>query len=281
MLVAALFYATMSALVKTASLEAGTFEIVFFRAILTLIFIYILMRAKHITIRTHYPAKHFIRSIFGAVAFTCWFASMRFLPLGTSVTLSYTGPIFIGLTTIGLCLIHKNKIPWILIVAVVVGFTGICTMMHPSVAPGTLGWMAVALVPGLFAPIIFMTVQTLGRLGEPATRIVFYFMVVSSIFGLVGVVLVDGGFQAHRAILWAMLLGIGVCSMLAQLAMTQAYAKGNLLVSACLNFTTIPLAECFSVLLFKDHLGADSLIGMALILIAGITSSLSQKRPKK
>ena len=190
MLVAAFFFACMSALVKQCSLEAGTFEIVFFRAFLTLIFISVVMRMEKIPFKTHYPGKHVFRSICGAVAFTCWFAATAHLPLGTAVTLSYSGPIFIALATIGLYLKIGKRVPWLLVFSVLLGFIGICVMMHPTVSSDTLTWALTALVTGVLAPFIFMTVQKLGSLGEPSARIVFYFMLVSTLWGLAGVFVV-------------------------------------------------------------------------------------------
>lgn len=277
MLVAAFFFACMSALVKQCSLEAGTFEIVFFRAFLTLIFISVVMRMEKIPFKTLYPGKHVFRSICGAVAFTCWFAATAHLPLGTAVTLSYSGPIFIALATIGLYLKIGKRVPWLLVFSVLLGFIGICVMMHPTVSSDTLTWALTALVTGVLAPFIFMTVQKLGSLGEPSARIVFYFMLVSTLWGLAGVFVVEGGFHSHGTLLWVMLLGVGICSTLAQLTMTQAYAKGNLLITACFHFSTIPMAEFLSVFLFGDSLTVDALIGMALIFGAGILSSIPSK----
>ncbi len=277
MLVAAFFFACMSALVKQCSLEAGIFEIVFFRAFLTLIFISVVMRMEKISFKTRYPGKHVFRSICGAVAFTSWFAATAHLSLGTAVTLSYSGPIFIALATIGLYLKIGKRVPWLLVSSVFLGFVGICIMMHPTVSSDTLTWALTALVAGILAPFIFMTVQKLGSLGEPSARIVFYFMLVSTLWGLAGVFVVEGGFHSHGTLLWVMLLGVGICSTSAQLTMTQAYAKGNLLITACFHFSTIPMAELLSVLLFGESLTVDALIGMALIFGAGILSSIPSK----
>lgn len=277
MLVAAFFYACMSALVKQCSVEVGTFEIVFFRALLTLIFVYAIMRMEHVGVATQYLGRHLCRSICGAVAFTLWFASMGHLPLGTAVTLSYTGPIFIALTTLVLCLIHGKKFPWLLVAAIFLGFLGICIMMHPTLNPGAFGWTLMALCTGLFAPIIFMTIQRLGQLGEPSSRIVFYFMLVSTIWGAAGMLLLEGGLHEHSTSIWVMLFGVGICSTLAQLFMTRAYAKGNLLVSACFHFATIPFAELFSVFVFRESLSPDTLVGMGLILTAGVIATVSSK----
>jgi len=281
MLAASFFYAVMSSLVKQCSLETGVFEIVFFRALLSLLFIFAIMRVRHIGLATHYPFKHFLRSICGAIAFTLWFAATAHLPLGTAVTLSYAGPIFIALTTIVLCLMRRQKAPWLLAVAIGIGFAGICMMMRPTFGQNQAIWALAALTTSAFAPIIFMTVQKLGQAGEPSTRIVFYFMLVSTIWGAIGVYCVEGGIHMHSTGLWAMLLGVGLCSTLGQICMTQAYARGNLLVSACLQFSTIPIAEVLSVVVFGERLPIDGLIGMGLILVAGIMATVTEKRKEK
>lgn len=280
MLAAAFFYACMSALVKECSASVGTFELVFFRASLTLIFVFLMMRIKGISPATHYPWRHFCRSICGAMAFTLWFAAMGHLPLGTSVTLSYTGPLFIALTTVAICFWYRRRVPWILILAIVLGFIGICIMMRPTLNPKQMTWALCALASGAFSPVIFMTIQKLGQLKEPSLRIVFYFMLVSTIWGGLGMCVFEGGIHAHSTLLWSLVICIGVCSTLGQISMTYAYAKGHLLICACLHFSTIPIAEIFSVLVFHEPLSVDALIGMGMILGAGILSTLSEKTVK-
>ena len=132
------------------------------------------------------------------------------LPLGTAVTLSYSGPIFIALATIGLYLKIGKRVPWLLVFSVLLGFIGICVMMHPTVSSDTLTLALTALVTGVLAPFIFMTVQKLGSLGEPSARIVFYFMLVSTLWGLAGGFVVEGGFHSHGTLLWVMLLGVRI-----------------------------------------------------------------------
>ena len=93
MLVAAMLFATMSSLVK---MSAG--EIVFYRSLIGLVFIAIVMFIQGQTPHTKYLFGHIKRSVLGTLAFTIWFFTMGHLPLGTAVTLNYTAPLFIAAT---------------------------------------------------------------------------------------------------------------------------------------------------------------------------------------
>ena len=133
MLVAAFFFAVMSAFVKLSSAETGTFEIVFWRSLISFAVIWGFMLAKGCSPRTNYLTGHLKRSILGTVSFTMWFATMGHLPLGTSTTLNYTAPLFIALTVIVIALKNREKAPWLLALAIVTGFIGVCLILQPSV----------------------------------------------------------------------------------------------------------------------------------------------------
>lgn len=283
MLVAAFFFASMSALVKftTALGEAGTFEIVFYRSFIGLVFIYCLMLFAGLSIRTNYLYGHFKRSILGTISFTMWFASMGHLPLGTSTTLNYTAPLFIAAYTIACALYRKQRAPWLLGLSIAIGFAGVCLILQPSVNGEELPWAGLGLTAGAMGPVIFFQIKQLGRLHEPANRIVFYFSLVGTIWGFAGMLFLEGGLSFHTLPTWLGLLGVGVSAVLAQLSLTRAYAYGNMMLSACLQFATIPIAEIISVFIFKDKLPTSALIGMVLILIAGCAASVITKSMEK
>ena len=134
MLVAAFFFATMSAFVKLSSDAVGTFEIVFWRSLITWILLTGFMLMRGITPVTQYLGGHLKRSVLGTVSFTMWFATMGHLPLGTATTLNYTAPLFIALTVVGGALIRREKAPWLLALAITVGFAGVCLVLQPSVS---------------------------------------------------------------------------------------------------------------------------------------------------
>ena len=280
MLVASLLFATMSSLVKVSSGDTGTFEIVFYRSLIGLIFISVVMLIQGQTVHTRYLFGHIKRSVLGTVSFTVWFFTMGHLPLGTAVTLNYTAPLFIAATFVVSALLHHQKAPWSLAAAITAGFVGVCLILQPSVNSDELPYALMGLAAGAMGPFIFFQIAQLGRLREPSLRIVFYFSLVGVIWGLAGCYLVEGGLKMHSADVWIGLLGVGITAVLAQVAMTRAFAYGNMMLTACFQFAVIPFAEIISVVFFDETLPAVALTGMFLILAASCTASIITKRQR-
>ena len=61
--------------------------------------------------------------------------------------------------------------------------------------------------------------------------------------------------------------------MLAQLALTRAYAEGRKFVVASLAYSTVIFSALFGAWLFGDRLGPDSLVAIAVIVGSGIIAS--------
>lgn len=280
MLVASLLFATMSSFVKMSAADAGTFEIVFYRSLIGLIFISVVMFLQGQTPHTKHLFGHIKRSVLGTVSFTIWFFTMGHLPLGTAVTLNYTAPLFIAATFIVSALMHHQKAPWSLAAAISVGFAGVCLILQPSVASDELPYALMGLCAGAMGPIIFFQIAQLGRLREPSLRIVFYFSLVGLIWGLAGCYILEDGLKMRDADVWLGLLGVGITAVLAQVAMTRAYAYGNMMLTACFQFAVIPFAEIISVVFFNESLPPVALAGMLLILAAGCTASIITKRQR-
>lgn len=280
-LVAALLFAVMSALVKVSSNDAGTFEIVFYRSLIGLAFITSMMFAKGVSFKTKYPLGHLKRSLFGTASYTMWFFTMGYLPLGTATTLNYTAPLFIAATFIVTALYKREKAPWLLGLAIAIGFVGVCLILQPSVNDAQLPYAMIGLAAGAMGPIIFFQINQLGKLREPSLRIVFYFSLVGTVWGLLGCLLFEGGLKMHDFDAMTGIVGVGVTAVFAQVAMTRAYAYGNMLLTASFQFATIPIAEIISVVVFKESLPTTALLGMALILVAGVASTVLTKLAQK
>lgn len=175
---------------------------------------------------------------------------------------------------------HHQKAPWSLAAAICVGFIGVCLILQPSIASDELPYALLGLFAGALGPFIFFQIAQLGRLREPSLRIVFYFSLVGTIWGLVGCYILEGGLKMHGMDVWQGLLGVGITAVLAQVAMTRAFAYGNMMLTACFQFAVIPFAEIISVVFFKEALPPVALVGMLLILAAGCTASVITKRQR-
>ena len=162
--------------------------------------------------------------------------------------------------------------------AILAGFIGICLILRPSVNGEQLPWAMLGLTAGALGPIIFFQIKQLGRLREPSYRIVFYFSLVGTIWGFAGTLALEHGLGLHSMQTMLGLLGVGSVAILAQLSMTRAYAYGNMMLSACLQFATIPLSEILSAIVFHETLPPVALAGMGLILISGCSATVITKR---
>jgi S-adenosylmethionine uptake transporter len=122
------------------------------------------------------------------------------------------------------------------------------------------------------AALAYLQVTTLGRRGEPETRIVFYFALGGVIAGALS--MFGSGISAHGWRGAALLLGVGLTATIAQLMMTRAYAIGSTLSNAGLQYSGILFAALYGVLLFGEHVPWLAVAGMLLIVLAGLASTL-------
>jgi drug/metabolite transporter (DMT)-like permease len=82
----------------------------------------------------------------------------------------------------------------------------------------------------------------------------------------------------HTAFGLAMLLAVGVFATAAQLLMTRAFATGRPLVNASLQYLGIAYAFVFGVMLFDDPVTPMAVVGMALVIGAGVAATRLRSR---
>jgi len=275
MLVAAVLFACMGVFVKLGAAYFSHVELVFYRSVIGLLLVYLIMRSHHISAATQHWRNHLWRGLSGTVALILFFYCITVLPLATAITLNYTAPLFLTLLTM---LVFKDKFHLPLTIAIGLGFLGVVLLLHPTLQheqllPGLLG-----LISGFLAGVAYLNVKQLGMLGEPVTRTVFYFSLIASL-GSGALMLFD---TMHAITLKGLLilLGLGGTATLAQLAMTRAYRVGKTLVVGSLAYSTIVIASLFGMLLWNETLSPSSWSGMALIIASGVLSlHLSPRHP--
>ena len=292
MVLGALIFATMGVCVKFASSWFGSAEIVFYRGLIGIVFLWLLARSRGVPLATRYPGMHAWRSLIGVVSLGGWFYAIAHMPLATAMTLNYMSSVWIAAFLVGGALLAWVPVPGRdgslpkpplqapLVLTVLAGFAGVVLMLKPSVdyQQGFAGLMG--LLSGLTAAFAYMQVIALSRIGEPETRTVFYFALGSFVAGGLGMVLTGVSAWEWRHALW--LLPVGLLAAVGQLCMTRAYASaktesGTLLV-ANLQYSGIVFAALYSVLLFGDRIDAAGWAGMALIVASGIAATVLRQR---
>jgi S-adenosylmethionine uptake transporter len=272
MLVAAVLFSVMGAMVKFAIQQYSVLEVVFYRSLIGVAVLYAFVLWRRETLATPVARTHLTRGVVGTAALSLWFFATGALPLGTAMTLNYTSPLFLAALAVGVALRSGERVNWRLVAAIAIGFVGVVLLLQPTYSSEQAVAAVAGLLSGVLSAIAYWYVRTLGRLGEPEWRTVFYFALSGTLIGFIGALM--HGFSPHDARGVALLAGVGVTATLAQLAMTRAYAYGNTLVVANLQFVAVVAASLLGIAVFGDHIPLIGWIGIAIIILSGVSSTV-------
>jgi drug/metabolite transporter (DMT)-like permease len=274
MIVAGFLFAAMAVFVKLGSAHFDAAELAFYRSVVTLLMAVAILAGTRTSMRTPHLGWNLSRGIAGGISLVGYFYAIAKLPLATAQTLNYTSPLFLVIMSV---VVMRERFSPRLVGAVILGFVGVSMLLQPTFEGGDVTAALIGLSSGLIAAWAYVSVRTLGRLGEPDTRVVFW-------FGAVGLV-VCGAWQAiastFHPLTWenvGLLLGMGVCATLAQLAMTRAYRLGNTLVVSALSYSTLLFGAAFTYVLSKEGLAPLEWVGMAVIIASGIVAMRAERK---
>lgn len=283
MLLAALSFATMGVGIKIASGSFNTAELVFYRGVVSTLFMGLLVMGRGRSLRTPVPVMHLWRSVVGVVSLGAWFYAIGRLPLATAMTLNYMSGIWVAAFIVGGGLLYgpvaapQRQGP--LLLTVLIGFVGVVLVLRPTIDQDQLFAGVIGLMSGVTAAMAYLQVTALGRAGEPEDRTVFYFSLASMVAGAAGL-LVEGvtpwGAVPWQAAAW--LVPIGLLASAGQWCMTRAYSQGATLVVANLQYSGIVFAALYSLLLFGDKIPPMGWLGMLLIVVSGIVATVLRTR---
>jgi S-adenosylmethionine uptake transporter len=267
MLVASLLFACMGVCVKLAAATHSAVEITFYRSFISLLIMFVLVRLRGVRLATPHWRWQISRGVVGFAALFAYFYAIILLPLATAVTLNYTSAIFLA---IYLALAGMRMSGGIL-GALLVGLLGVAMLLKPTLHADQLSAGLIGLGSGVLAGMAYFSVRELGARGEPETRTVFYFSLVSSVCA--GLWLLFGELHAVDLRSGLLLLGVASFATAAQLAMTRAYMRGKTLLSAALAYSTVIFSSLFGVLFWGEVLDAAAWFAIGLIVLSGIAAT--------
>ncbi len=277
MVLASFLFATMGVCVKLASARYATGEIMFYRGLTGAVLMTALARSRRVKLATRVPATHFWRSVAGVTAMFLWFYALGNLPVATAMTLNYMSSVWMALFMVGgAAMMGSRRVDGRLIATVLLGFAGVALVLRPTIGENQLWHGLIGLISGMISAMAYLQVTALARAGEPEIRIVFYFSIGGSAFGLVATLFT--GMHTHTPQGLGLLIGVGVLATVAQLMMTRAYSTGRTLVNASLQYLGIAFSFGYGLLLFDDPASWMAFAGMALIVAAGLAATSLRTR---
>ncbi|HJD45021.1 MAG TPA: DMT family transporter [Candidatus Paenalcaligenes intestinipullorum] len=268
MLVACAMFALMGAGIKfAAQQDANLAQIILFRGLPSVLVLFCWARFTKHRLRPPSWRVHILRNVFGVTSMWLGFFSLTVLSLPTSISLTYTAPLFIG---VWMLLYGGAQRDWIRVLAVFIGFAGVVAILRPSVGAGQELAAGVAILAGACSAVAMLQIRQLGKLGEPEWRTVFLFssfVCLSSSLGFW-----NSGWQALTWQGWLALTGVGLTGLFGQLTMTRAFGAGSTLLTAALQYTTIVFAALLGWLFWEDLPPSLAWLGIAMIIGSGMLS---------
>ena len=287
MVLASFLFATMGVGVKIASENFNTFELVCYRGLISMVFMWFMMRARRVTLANKVPMMHAWRALVGVLSLGSWFYAIAHLPLATAMTLNYMSGVWIAAFIVGGAMFYSaakdaTSSAWTqgpLLLTVLCGFAGVVMTLRPTMDQNQLFAGVIGLLSGMGAALAYMQVTVLGRLGEPEERTVFYFALGSAVAGGIG--LLFSGLSPISS--WSTagawwLIPIGILASLGQWCMTRAYSKGSTLVVATMQYSGIVFAAIYSLALFGDDIPLLGWAGIAVIVLSGVGATILRSR---
>ncbi len=280
MVLASLFFSTMSVCVKFAATHFNTFELVCYRGAIGTLIMAVICKRKGMSLKTPVPKMHLWRSVVGVTALAAWFYAIAYLPLATAMTLNYMSGVWVAAFLVGSTIWAgslqnaKQQIPVAL--TVMVGFVGVVMILRPTFEQNQ--WLAglIGVSSGVIAAMAYLQVAALGREGEPVERTVFYFSLGATVSGAV-CMLFTGTSEWVWPQAW-LLLPMGILAALGQWCMTRAYNDGATMVVANLQYSGIVFSALFGMFLFGDQIPLIGWAGIIVIVLSAIAATALRSR---
>lgn len=273
MLVASLCFAAMGVCVKLGASVFSAAELVFYRSLIATLILFAYIRWRGWPLKSAHWRAQLNRGVSGFVSQVLYFFAIGALPLATAVTLNYTSPLFFAMF---LALWSGQRLSRSVIGALALGFIGVAVLLQPTLRHDQLLPALVGLGSGLLAGVAYFNVRRLGELGEPEWRTVFYFSLIATLAGTPWV-LVSEPFHQFDGRGIALLLGVGVFGVAAQLAMSRAYRFGKTFVSAALAYSTVIFSTLFGAVIWSEVPSPLSWLGIAAIIASGVMASMGSR----
>ncbi|PLX68700.1 MAG: EamA family transporter [Denitrovibrio sp.] len=280
MFFAAFFFSLMGFFIKMLSAHHNTFEIVFFRNIVSFTILAGSMLFYKSNSKGGKPVLLVMRGVFGFSAMFCFFYSISVLPLAMASTFVKTAPIF---TALFAGYILKEKAGTKVWTAIIIGFIGVLLILKPSQAIAPAGAIA-GLCGGVIAAMAYTSVKGLAN-NYDARTIVLSFSVAglvgSTIYFMSRLIMGDARYLSTDFIPVGVdifyVVMVGLLASIAQWLMSVAYKYGRASVISTVSYVGLIFSTVFGYFAGDGWPGMISLFGICLVGLSGILVGMAKK----
>lgn len=272
MLLATLCFSLMNVLVKFIS-HIPVIEIVFFRALITLLISLVMLRRAKVSIWGNNRKVLFLRGLFGFIALTFFFITIQNIPLATAALIHYLKPIF---TVLIAFIILREKIHPLQWFFFALSFAGVFVIKGFDSRISFL-FLSLGLVSAILAGAAYNCIRYLKETEHPIVIVLYFSLVASPITG----VLMFWNWVRPSFLDVLIILGIGILTQIAQILMTKAYQIEEASKVASITYVGVIYALGFGFIFFNETFNTWVILGMFLVVLGVLLNIILQNLLRK
>jgi drug/metabolite transporter (DMT)-like permease len=261
-------FAGMQTCVKYLGDDVPMGETIFLRGLIAVLALTLLARQTLglQVLKTGNWQRHALRSLAGTFSMFCLFAALTMIPMAEVNAINYSAPMFVTLLAMLFLGERIHVFRW---TALGIGLVGVLVIVGPHLTFGSGGHASgflVALGAALFSALAMVFLRSMSG-GEHAITITFYFMLTSTVCGLLTL---PWGWLIPTAGQAFILLLLGLFGVGGQLLMTYSYRYAEASTIAPLDYTSLIISATVGYWLFAELPSPSLWWGAPLVVASGL-----------
>ncbi len=258
---------------RATATYGDTFQLMFYRSVVALIVMAVVISLSQRGWRQVTTGRLKLHAARNAVHFVgqfSWFHALTLIPLAQLFAIEFTAPIWVALLA---PLLLAERMTWLRLVAICVGFAGVLIIVQPGVAPFNLGHVLALSAAVNFALSMIATRRLM------ATDTVAAFLFHMAWMQLPIAAVLAAPFLAlpnSETAIWLLILGIA--ALVAHFALAKAFAAAEAIVVAPMDFLRLPLIAVVGSLAYGETLTMSVAIGGAVVLAANALNLFAERQ---
>jgi drug/metabolite transporter (DMT)-like permease len=251
-------FSIMAVSVRELLRSMGSFEILFIRSFMSLLFLVFLLPSRGLApLRTRHFGLHVLRNLFHFAGQYAWVYAISMLPLATVFAIEFTMPVWAAVLAM---IFLGERLNQGRAVMLVLGVVGVFVMLRPGMAVIQPAALVMLLGAFAYASTMVATKRLAGH--DSAFAILFYMAVIQLPLGLVPA-LPQWAWPGLRDLPWV--IALGVVGLSAHYCMTRAFRIADSMVVVPIDFLRLPLIAVVGALLYGEGLEIPIVLGAAVI----------------
>ena len=268
-------FSLMAIAARELSGTIDTFQILFFRSLLGLVIISLLILAKKdlSLFSTSRLKQHITRNLTHFGGQYGWFLGLSLLPLATVFALEFTVPLW---TAIIAAIFLKERITLKKVSAILLGLMAVAIIVNPGNKLFDYSSFIV-LAAAIFYALAYVSSKSLTNTEHPMTML-FYMCLIQLPMGLAFTIL---NWHTPNLIQWGWLLLVGITALTAHYCIARAMQLSEVSIVVTLDFLRLPLIALVGIVFYAEDFQISIIVGGALMLLGNLINTPSRLITKK